>query len=180
MKRSCDSGMSVRLLACVFALSILALLLTACGTKSAGTAGMKVPDSGSAQPEHAPVDATPVSDTTTDGAGAQTCATCAGKGMAPMIEGTAVAEGGAQVLKVGIVNGYYSPNQFKVKSGMPIKVVFAGDAKGCLAQPQFKSLGKKGDLSKGGTATIDLGVLPVGTYPFSCGMDMTGGKLVVE
>ena len=110
----------------------------------------------------------------------QACANCAGKGMAPMVKGTAVDENGVQVIKIGVVNGYYSPNDFMVKAGAPVKVVFTGKAKGCLAKPQFKALGKKADFTTSGTATIDLGTVNAGTYDFACGMGMTGGKIVAQ
>jgi hypothetical protein len=111
---------------------------------------------------------------------AQTCSDCAGKGMAPMVEGTAATSGGVQTMAIGVKDGYYNPNQFKAQSGMPIKVVFTGSAAGCLGNPTFKSLGKKADFTKTGSATIDLGTLAPGTYEFACGMGMTGGKIVVQ
>jgi plastocyanin len=124
--------------------------------------------------------ATSASNSSGGDASAQGCADCAGKGMAPMVKGTAVDENGVQVIKIGVVNGYYSPNEFMVKAGTPVKVVFTGKAKGCLAKPQFKTLGKKADFTTSGTATIDLGTVSAGTYDFACGMGMTGGKIVAQ
>lgn len=100
--------------------------------------------------------------------------------MAPMVDGAATSAGGQQVIAIGVKNGYYTPNQITVKAGTPIKVVFAGNAKGCLGKPRFKSLGKKADFTQSGTATIELGDLKPGTYEFKCGMGMTGGKIVVQ
>jgi plastocyanin domain-containing protein len=97
-----------------------------------------------------------------------------------MVKGTAVDENGAQMVKVGVKDGYYSPNEFMVKADAPVVVVFSGKAKGCLAKPQFKALGKKGDFTSSGTTTVDLGPLKAGTYTFECGMGMTGGKIVVQ
>ncbi len=111
---------------------------------------------------------------------AQTCANCGGKGMAPMTMGEATQDAGVQVIKVGVRDGYYSPNQFAAKAGTPIKVTFSGKAEGCLGMPKFPSLNKKADFTKTGEATIDLGTLKPGTYEFTCGMDMTGGKIVVQ
>jgi plastocyanin len=110
----------------------------------------------------------------------QTCSNCAGKGMAPMVKGTAVDENGVQMVKIGVKDGYYAPNEFIVKAGAPVVVVFSGKAKGCLAKPQFKDLGKSGDFTSSGTATVDLGPLKAGAYEFKCGMGMTGGKIVAE
>lgn len=109
----------------------------------------------------------------------QTCSNCAGKGMAPTVAGEAATEAGVQVLKIGVKDGYYSPNEFTVKAGMSVKVVFSGKAKGCLANPKFPGLGKKADFTSG-TATLDLGTLKIGVYQFACGMDMVGGKVIVQ
>lgn len=110
---------------------------------------------------------------------AQTCSTCGGAGMAPKVTGEVAMEDGTQVLRVGVAGGYYSPNQFVVKAGAPVKVVFTGSAKGCLAKPTFKELGKKADFTTG-EATIDLDVLEPGTYGFTCGMGMVGGSITAE
>jgi len=111
---------------------------------------------------------------------AQKCADCAGKGMAPMVDGTIETVDGVQVIKVGVKDGYYNPNQFVAKANVPIKVVFSGNAAGCLGKPGFKELGKKVDFIESGSETIELGALEAGTYEFMCGMGMTGGKVVVE
>jgi plastocyanin len=111
---------------------------------------------------------------------AQQCADCAGKGMAPMVEGTTTMANGTQVIAIGVKDGYYNPNQFKAAAGSPITVTFSGKTKGCLGKPQFKSLGKNVDFNTSGSATIELGTLQPGTYEFACGMGMTGGKIVVQ
>jgi plastocyanin len=112
--------------------------------------------------------------------GVQTCAQCGGKGAPSSVVGQAVTQGGVQVVNVGLVNGYYSPNAFTVKAGMPVRVVFSGKATGCLAHPQFASLGKKGDLTSTGGATIDLGALKPGVYKFTCAMGMNAGTITVQ
>jgi plastocyanin len=111
---------------------------------------------------------------------AQQCADCAGKGMAPMVEGTTTMANGTQVIAIGVKDGYYNPNRFKAAAGSPITVTFSGKTKGCLGKPQFKTLGKNADFNTSGSATIELGTLPPGTYEFTCGMGMTGGKIVVQ
>ena len=108
------------------------------------------------------------------------CAACGGKGMAPMVEGSVKTSNGAQVADVGIKNGYYSPNVFTAKAGVPTKVVFTGKATDCLASPTFKSLNKTVNIEKTGSGTIDLGALAPGTYEFGCSMGMVGGKIVVQ
>jgi hypothetical protein len=110
----------------------------------------------------------------------QVCAVCAGKGDTPAKTGTAVVKDGAQVVSVAIKDGYYTPNLFTVKAGMPTQVVVTGKAKGCVAKPTFASLGKSGDLTAMGSTTIDLGSLAAGTYSFGCSMDDTDGTITVE
>jgi hypothetical protein len=63
---------------------------------------------------------------------------------------------------------------------MPVQVVFTGKAKGCIAKPTFKSLGKTGDVTGTGTATLDLGTLQPGSYAFTCAMGMGDGQIVAQ
>jgi plastocyanin domain-containing protein len=112
--------------------------------------------------------------------GVQTCAQCGGKGAPPKVVGEAVTQDGVQIVNVGIVNGYYSPNAFTVKAGMPVRVVFTGKASGCLANPTFASLGKKVDFADTGSATVDLGTLKPGIYKFTCAMGMNAGTITVK
>ena len=110
----------------------------------------------------------------------QICASCWGDGAPdPQTTGAPVVEDGVQVLKVGLASGYYQPNNFTVQAGIPVTVVFSGNAEGCLAEPEFPELGVKGDLS-GGTATLDLGTLKPGKYTFTCSMGVNEGTITVE
>ena len=96
--------------------------------------------------------------------------------------GTVKTVAGAQVVRISIVGGYYSPNQFKVKAGMPVRVVFAVDGKpvkGCVSKPTFKSLNKTVTVTQGEQA-LDLGTLSPGTYEFSCAMGSDVGRIVVQ
>jgi plastocyanin len=108
----------------------------------------------------------------------QTCSACAG-GEAGTVPGETETVDGEQVLNIGVQDGFYSPNQFTVEAGVPVKVVFSGKAKGCLAMPTFPSLEKKADFTSG-EATLELGALEPGTYEFTCGMEMTGGQIVAQ
>jgi hypothetical protein len=111
---------------------------------------------------------------------AQICASCWGDGSPdPTVPGQAVMEDGVQVVKVGLVNGYYEPNEFTVEAGIPVTVVFTGRAEGCLAEPEFYELGVKGDMS-GGIATLALGPLKPGTYSFTCSMGVNEGTITVR
>ena len=84
------------------------------------------------------------------------------------------------VLEVDLEGGYYRPNRFTVRAGVPVKVVFTGWAEDCLGQPEFPELGLKGDLSSTGRAVFPLGVLDPGTYTFTCAMGVNEGRITVE
>jgi len=97
-----------------------------------------------------------------------------------MVKGAATVENGVQVVNIAIEGGTYVPNNITVKAGMPVKVVFTGKAKGCLAKPMFKSLDKKLDLTNSSTGTIDLGTVKAGAYKFTCGMGMNAGTITAS
>ena len=111
---------------------------------------------------------------------AQICTSCwAGDTPDPQVVGETVVEGGVQILKVGLVGGYYAPNVFTVRAALPVTVVFTGRAEGCLAHPEFPELGVKADMSSG-TATAALGRLSPGTYSFTCSMGVNEGTITVK
>lgn len=111
---------------------------------------------------------------------AQICASCWGDGSAdPKVSGRAVVENSVQVLRVGLVDGYYAPNVFTVEAGLPVTVILTGRAEGCLAAPEFPELGVKADMS-GGAATVALGQLEPGIYSFTCSMGVNEGTITVE
>ena len=121
--------------------------------------------------------AEPVADATGE---PQICASCWGDGGPdPTVEGTAEVVDGVQVVRVGVEGGYYVPNEITVQADLPVSVVFSGPAEGCLAEPEFPDLGVKGDFS-GGSATLELGVLAPGSYPFTCSMGVNEGHITVE
>lgn len=161
--------------ACAVALVVVGAAFLAVGCTGTASQGGIKPNAA------APAPAQPsATGTVTTAADVQLCGECSKKVMSPMVKGEPVVQAGTQVLKVDLVNGYYSPNRFTVKSGMPVQVVFTGTAKGCLAKPMFKALGKKTDLTATGTGTIDLGTLKPGTYKFTCAMGMNGGMITVQ
>jgi hypothetical protein len=112
----------------------------------------------------------------------QTCSSCwVDKGApAPAFAGETTIADGVQVLNVGLVDGYYRPNRFTVRAGVPVKVVFTGWAEDCLGHPEFPELGLKGDLSATGQAVFPLGKLKPGTYTFTCAMGVNEGRISVE
>ena len=110
----------------------------------------------------------------------QVCASCWGDGGPdPTVAGEAEIVDGVQVIRVGVEDGYYVPNEFTVQADLPVTVVFAGPAEGCLAEPEFPDLGVAGDFSDG-PVTLALGVLAPGSYPFTCSMGVNEGHVTVE
>lgn len=160
-------------MALVALVSVAIAALAGCATAGGDTApkASGAVSSGSKVASNAPVQ------TASD---VQTCGECNKQGMPPKVSGQPVEQGGVQVLNVSFVNGYYSPNSFTVKAGSPVRVVFTGKAKGCLAKPMFKSLGLKGDVTSTGSATIDLGTLKAGAYKWTCAMGMNPGTITVQ
>lgn len=108
------------------------------------------------------------------------CALCASKGNVPSVNGTVRVVDGVQVVEIGVKDNAYDPNTFTAKVGMPIKVVFAGEARNCLAKPTFPRLNKSVNIGDTGSGTIDLGALAAGTYELTCGMGSHGGQIIVQ
>jgi hypothetical protein len=111
----------------------------------------------------------------------QTCTSCwVDKGApAPAVKGETAIEDGVQILRVGLVGGYYRPNRFTAQAGLPVTVEFTGRAQDCLAHPEFPELGVKGDMSSG-RAVFPLGELKPGTYTFTCSMGVNEGRITVQ
>lgn len=159
--------------AMIGAMVLTGILATGCTKASAEKAPAVPAASQPAAKSGMPAGATTASDV-------QTCLECDTKKMPAMVEGKPVIENGVQVVNIAIQGGTYVPNVVAVKAGMPVKVVFTGKAKGCLAKPMFKALGKKLDLTTTGAGTIDLGAVKAGKYKFTCGMGMNAGTITAQ
>ncbi len=170
MTRARSRGFEVALFVAIVAVALVAIVLGSMALRSSndvplalsGASSPSAVAQGSASPE------------------AQICASCWGDGAPdPQTTGAALVEGDVQILKVGLASGYYQPNNFTVQAGVPVTVVFSGNAEGCLAEPELPELGLKGDMS-GGTATVALGPLKPGKYSFTCSMGVNEGTITVE
>ena len=84
----------------------------------------------------------------------------------------------SQRFTIAIGDAGYEPSVVKAKAGVPITLIVAKGA-GCAAGFLMPSRGIAADNS-GHRITIRLGKLKAGVYPFSCGMDMVQGRLVVR
>lgn len=143
---------------------------------SAAKAAVAAPALASAPAANAPAGA-PAADPAAGGAG---CACCGGA-QPPAGEQTskaAAVEGGVQKISVDLSKGYYDPTQIELKAGVPAEITF-GQGSGCMAQVQSQELGFFEDLT-GGPKTVKIPALKAGTYPFSCGMQMVFGAIVVK
>lgn len=173
--RSSRNPGAIRVLRTIVVVAVLGIALAAAGCSGGSSSGSGY-GAAPATPASAPTQATSAVAT----AAVQTCLECGTKKMPAMVVGSAQVVNGVQVVNVAIQGGTYVPNKITVKAGMPVQVVFAGSAKGCLAKPMFKSLGKNGDVTASGAATIDLGALPKGTYKFTCAMGMNAGSIIAQ
>ncbi len=91
-----------------------------------------------------------------------------------------VAAGTPQAVDVH-VDGGYSPATIKLAAGQPIRLQFVRqEDNDCSAELLIPDLHVRRELPAFQTTTIDLPALAAGTYPFSCGMGMLKGRLVVE
>lgn len=176
MNRITASRFALAACACV-ALGALVATITGCTTATptaAQTSGTKPAMSAVASTNASAVAST---NATSD---VQTCGECGGSGAPKATTGAAKLENGAQTVSIAIVGGYYVPNTITAQAGIPVRVVFTGNAQGCVAKPTFKSLGKSGDMNGTGTVTLDLGTLAAGTYGFSCAMGHNKGTITIQ
>lgn len=80
-----------------------------------------------------------------------------------------------------VVDGEYQPAQVSVKAGQPVELTFVRKEKsGCGGVVQIPALKVKRTLQAGGKSTISFTPTKAGTLPFTCGMGMYQGKIVVR
>lgn len=93
---------------------------------------------------------------------------------------TAIMRGDHQEIHIE-VNGGYSPETIVLKRGIPATLIFyRKDASSCLDQVVFPDFGINADLPMKRDFSVNLLPKKSGEYPFSCGMNMLHGKLVVK
>ncbi|HCV42433.1 MAG TPA: hypothetical protein DGH68_03045 [Bacteroidetes bacterium] len=80
-----------------------------------------------------------------------------------------------------LVKGRYTPEVIHVKAGEPVTLHFYRDEDAdCTNEVVFESLGIRRRLPARETTTIVFTPSDTGEIPFSCGMGMVRGKLIVE
>ena len=92
----------------------------------------------------------------------------------------AVNAGGVQEIDV-TVKGGYSPDVIAVKRGLPVRLNFYRDeTSSCSEQVIIGDFGIARDLPAFKTTAVEFTPDKPGEFPFTCGMNMLHGKLVVE
>lgn len=86
-------------------------------------------------------------------------------------------EAGIQVVRMAVGYAGYSPNQFSVRVGVPVKWIIDGSqGGGCAMAFQAPQLGIRQILSRGENV-IEFTAPNPGTYQFSCSMGMYRGSI---
>lgn len=113
--------------------------------------------------------------------GGQSC--CAGMMAMEPAQGSekAVAKQAKGIQKATItINNGYSPSSIKVKKGTPVELTFVGGKNiGCGGTVVFKSLKISKSVAVGKSVVIKFTPTKKGEIPFTCGMGMLSGKVVV-
>ena len=92
----------------------------------------------------------------------------------------ALDEAGVLRVRVTVKDGY-SPDRIVVKRGVPVELDFYRDeVSDCTEQVVFPDFRISRRLPAFKTTTVQLTPERAGEFPFTCGMSMVHGKLVVE
>jgi Cu+-exporting ATPase len=101
-----------------------------------------------------------------------------GKRAAPA--GLARGEGDVQRIEVKVKGGY-SPETISARPGLPLEIGFSREEDSpCSDEVWFPSLGIKAALPAFERTLVRIPATPNGRYPFTCGMNMLHGVLVLE
>jgi plastocyanin domain-containing protein len=80
-----------------------------------------------------------------------------------------------------LIDGGYSPSVIEVKRGKPVELTFKGGKNiGCGGTVVFKTLKLSGDCATGKSVTLKFTPKSKGEIPFTCGMGMYKGKVIVK
>lgn len=89
-------------------------------------------------------------------------------------------QGGKQIVKLNASSSGYSPNRFKVKVGVPVKMeVTDTGTSGCTNAIISKLFDGQIDLTPGQVSTKEFTPKKVGVYKFTCWMGMVQGTIEV-
>lgn len=91
------------------------------------------------------------------------------------------ASSGAVAEVVIVVDGGYSPNTVRARKGERLRLVFdRRDDSSCSEEVVIPSLGIKKFLPTGERTTIEVTPAESGRIPFTCGMSMLRGTIIVD
>lgn len=80
-----------------------------------------------------------------------------------------------------LINGGYSPEIIEVVSGKPVELTFTGGPNlGCGGTVVFKSLKISKDVKSGKSIIVRFTPKRKGNIPFTCGMGMYKGTVIVK
>jgi len=91
--------------------------------------------------------------------------------------GTVELDGETQVLRMTATDGGYTPNEFQVVAGKPVRLIIDGEARGCASYFTSPKLGISTRLEQGDGNTFEF-TPTAGSYEFSCSMGMFNGVIV--
>jgi plastocyanin domain-containing protein len=78
------------------------------------------------------------------------------------------------------VKGGYSPARVRVAKGRPVRLTFdRQETSRCSEELLIPAFGIRQSLPSGKETAIEFTPTAAGTFPFTCGMDMLRGELVV-
>lgn len=110
-------------------------------------------------------------------------------------QGVALAPRGKEKLQVVtiVVEGAYTPSEIVVKKGIPVEITFdrreSGDCSEWVVFGKLKAQSAKGKteekeikakLAPFAKTSMEFTPMAAGEFPFSCGMGMLHGKLIVR
>lgn len=79
------------------------------------------------------------------------------------------------------VDGGYSPNTIRAKAGRPVRLVFdRKDNASCSEEVVIPAFGIRKFLPTGERTAIDITPVEAGRIPFTCGMGMLTGTILVD
>jgi plastocyanin domain-containing protein len=99
---------------------------------------------------------------------------------APRARAAATGASGVQEVTV-VVQGGYAPAAVQVRRGVPVRITFdRQEASGCSEEVVMPAFGIRRFLPAFERTVVELTPDRAGTFPFTCGMGMLKGRLVVE
>lgn len=91
----------------------------------------------------------------------------------------ACAVGGTQEARI-TVKGGYSPATVRLTAGVPARLIFdRQETSRCSEELRIPAFGVRQPLPQGRETVVEFTPARAGTFPFTCGMEMLRGELVV-